>query len=101
MKEVPQMKEKIIDILINKLGYSDHVAGITADDLLFVQPQLKPALKQWVETGTTTNIEVAGFSINMLMEKRGYTFPSALISLDWLLTDPDIAKKELTDEVRR
>jgi hypothetical protein len=35
------------------------------------------------------------------MEKRKYTFPSTLISIDRLLTEPEIARKELADEIRR
>jgi hypothetical protein len=95
------MKEKIIEILKKELNYSDHVAGITADDLLSISPQLKPALSKWLEKREITNVEVSGLSIKHLMEQRGYTFPSALISMDWLLTEPDVAKKELSHEVRR
>ena len=94
------MNDKIEIILINEYKYSDHVAKVTARDLLNLQPQLQLALQAWLDTRTITNIEVEGFSINQLMA-REYTFPSALISLDWLLTEPDVAKAELTDELRR
>ena len=94
------MKENIKYILINEYGYTDHVAEVTAEDLLNLQPQLHAALRAWLDTRAITNVEVEGFSINRLME-REYTFPSALISLDWLLTEPDVAKAELTDELRR
>ena len=95
------MKEKIIEILVKELDYSDHVANITADDLLKIQPQLQPALQTWLDTRDIVNVEVLGFSIKQLMEQRDYTFPSALISMDWLLTDPEIAREELTSEIRR
>ena len=94
------MKEKIVKILIKEYDYSDHVAEVTAEDLLNLQPQLQSAMQAWLDKRTITDIEVHGFSINQLME-REYTFPSALISLDWLLTEPDVAKAELTDELRR
>lgn len=95
------MKDKIAQILVKELNYSDHVAALTAGDLVAVQPQLQPALKTWLDTRSITNAEVGQFSIKLFMEQRGYTFPSALISLDWLLTEPEIAKQELTNEVRR
>jgi hypothetical protein len=94
------MKEKIANILINEYGYSDHAAEVTAADLLNLQPLLQPVLQAWLDTRAITEVEVQGFSINQLMA-REYTFPSALISLDWLLTEPDVAKAELTDEIRR
>jgi hypothetical protein len=40
------MKEKIIEILVKELGYSDHVASVTADDLLSLSPQLKLLLSK-------------------------------------------------------
>jgi len=95
------MKEKIVDILKKELGYSEHVADVTADDLMSLSPQLQAALAKWLDKREVTNVEVLGFSIKQLMEQRGYTFPSALISMDWLLTEPDIAQKELADEIRR
>ena len=95
------MKEKIVDILKKELGYSERVADVTADDLLSLSPQLQPALTKWLDKREVTNMEILGFSIKQLMEQRGYTFPSALISMDWLLTEPDIAQKELTEEIRR
>jgi len=94
------MREKIEQILIDEYSYSDHVASVTADDLLKILPQLQPALQAWTDNRTITNVEVEGFSINQLMA-RDYTFPSALISLHWLLTEPDVAKAELRDELRR
>ena len=94
------MKESIVTILINEYDYSEYVAEVTANDLLNIQPQLQSALKAWLDTHAITNVEIEGFSVKQFME-RGYTFPSALISLDWLLTEPDVAKAELTDELRR
>jgi len=95
------MKAKIIEILKNELAYSDHVADVTAADLQSLSPQLQPALTKWLDKREVTNIEILGFSVKQLMEQRAYTFPSALISMDWLIKEPDIAKKELTDEIRR
>ena len=94
------MKEKIVSILINEYAYSDYVAEVTANDLLNIQPQLQPALQAWLDSRSFTNIEVQGFSINQLMERK-YAFPSALISMDWLLTEPEVAINELTDELMR
>jgi hypothetical protein len=94
------MKEKVVDILKNEYGYSDHAALVTADDLLNILPQLQPALQEWVDTRAITNVEVEGISVNQLMA-REYTFPSALISMHWLLTEPEVAKAELSYEIRK
>ena len=94
------MKENIVQILVSELGYLDHVADITADDLINLQPQLQPILKKWLSDREVENVETNNISITQLIS-RGYTFPSALISMDWLLTEPEIAIKELSNELRR
>lgn len=94
------MKEKIIKILITELDYSEYAANLTADDLLGITQKLQPTLQKWLDTRVMTDIEVSGFSIKMLMEQREFTFPSALIAIDWLLTDPSTAKSALSERFR-
>ncbi|MCL2063218.1 MAG: hypothetical protein FWG98_02460 [Candidatus Cloacimonetes bacterium] len=95
------MKEKIMEILIKELNYSDFVAEQTATDLASIDNQLKPILQKWLNNREITNFEVLGFSIDELMSQRNFTFPSALIAMDWLLTEPEIAMNELSQKYRR
>ena len=95
------MKEKITNILIQELNYSDFVAEQTADDLINLDKQLQPLLEKWLTNREITDFEIQGFSINELMTQRNFTFPSALIAMDWLLTEPDIATNELSQKHRR
>ena len=43
------MKEKIKEILIRELGYSEYVAELTANDLMDLKPELKGALTEWLD----------------------------------------------------
>ena len=95
------MKERIIDILTKELNYSDFAAEQTANDLLNIDNQIKSLLQKWLKTREITNFEVLGFSIDELMSQRNFTFPSALIAMDWLLTEPEIAARELSQKPRR
>ena len=95
------MKEKIIEILTKELNYSDYAADLTADDLLSISEQLQPLLQKWLETREKTNVTIAGFSTKELVTERNYTYPSTLIAMDWLLTEPEIATKELSKKIRR
>jgi len=95
------MKEKIINILTQELDYSDFVAEQTADDLISIDKQLQPLLEKWLSNREITDFEVLVFSINELMRQRNFTFPSALIAMDWLLTEPEIASRELSQKHRR
>lgn len=89
------MKEKIRKILMEKYQYSEHTAEITAEDLLHMEPVLAELLKKWLETGEEGEIKVQGFSIERLKTMHHMGYPAALLSMDWLLKEPDIAGREL------
>ncbi|MCL2063790.1 MAG: hypothetical protein FWG98_05410 [Candidatus Cloacimonetes bacterium] len=95
------MKKKIIELLTKELGYSDYVAEQTANDLLSINHKLQPLLEKWLGTREIKNFEILGFSIDELMSQRNFTFPSALIAMDWLLTEPEIATRELSQKYRK
>lgn len=95
------MLKTIEGILVNELQYSDHVAKTTARDLLNLHPQLKPALDQWVKNRETTDITIESFSTPALMADKGFTYPAALIAMDWLLKEPEMATKQLASDIRR
>ncbi|MCL1912311.1 MAG: hypothetical protein FWG10_00155 [Eubacteriaceae bacterium] len=92
------MEEKIKDILITELDYSKYVAEMTAEDLCNLQPPLDGIRDAWLADRSISDIVVEGFSVSNLL-KAGFTFPSALIAMDWLMDEPDIAKEELASEL--
>lgn len=94
-------KAALEQILITELGYSPFEAAVTADDLLNLQPQLTAAAERWARDRTQTELSVSGFSALELMKRKHFTYPAALIALDWLLTDPEAAARELSQDIRR
>lgn len=90
------MYDTLRQILIRELGYSEHSASITAKDLLSLDKSLQNALRLWVNDRTETELSVAGFTTSWLMTEKGMTYPAALIALDWLIKEPDVAKVELS-----
>ena len=93
------MKQKLKEILMNELAYSEYVAEITLEDLCNLNEELSAILEKWTENRTVTDIAVEGFSLAALMEERGFSFPAALIAMDWLLIEPEIAKTELSGDI--
>ena len=71
------MKQKLKDILVNELSYSDYVAEITLEDLYNLNEVLDDILQKWVDDRTIIDIKIEGFSITALMEERGFSFPAA------------------------
>lgn len=94
-------KSTLEKILVDELEYSHYEASVTANDLLSLHPQLIPAAERWEKDRTETDISFMGFSAKQLMKNKHFTYPAALIALDWLLTEPDIAKKELGGDIVR
>lgn len=94
-------KAVIGQILKNELGYSDYEAEVTAQDLCDLQPQLQPALQEWVSSRKETDLAVGDFSAFELMKKKGFTYPAALIALDWLIVDPQTASADLQSDIKK
>lgn len=96
-----KLKEKIKEILIRELGYSEYVAELTAKDLMDLKPELKGALAEWLDNRREEVISICGISTKDLIEDKEMTYPSALISLNWVLRDPEKAIPELKNIIRR
>lgn len=84
--------EAIKNILIER-GYPEKPAILVAEKLANISPSLKPALDAWLKDGMETDESAEGFSTSSLMSKqKGMTYPAALLSIDWLLREPQKAK---------
>ena len=83
-------KNEIKSILINR-GYSEKDAELVSADLEVIDERLKSALEKWLETETEINVSVNDISIKALMERRKFTYPAALLTLDWIYKEPKIA----------
>ena len=83
-------KNEIKSILINR-GYSEKDAELVSADLEVIDERLKSALEKWPETETEINVSVNDISIKALMERRKFTYPAALLTLDWIYKEPKIA----------
>jgi hypothetical protein len=90
------MKEKIMKILIEDLSYTEYIARVTAEDLLSIDERLMDGLNTWVESGIMKNYSVQSFSTDDFVLRKGFTYPAALIAIDWLLRDYFTAYQELT-----
>lgn len=93
--------KKLCDILVNELDYSEYEAGVTANDLLNLQPRFQPALEKWVENREETDIAIGAISSAKLVRDKKFTYPAALIALDWVATDPETAVPILTSDIRQ
>lgn len=88
-------KNYIYNVLLER-GYDENSARLIAAELTMLHKPLDAYLEKWVQNGTDiTDYSVNGYSIKQLMAERGMTYPAALLTMDWLIKEPDAAVASL------
>lgn len=80
----------IANTLIQR-GYDKEDAVRVALDLNSVNDCLKEALNKWLLDGTETDYKTVGYSILGLKNRFDMTYPAALLSMDWIIKEPEEA----------
>lgn len=79
--------------ILEQRGYPEKAAILVSKELSNISPSLKPALDAWLKDTTETDVSAEGYSTSFLMQKqKGMLYPAALLSIDWLMKEPQIAK---------
>lgn len=85
------------DFIAKKLasqGYNSKTASMVTAEIVKVDNRLNPLVEKWLD-GEEEDYTSQGYSIFGLMKSRGMTYPAALLTIDWLIKQPDAAKKSL------
>ncbi len=86
------MREDIVNILVDRLGRSVGEAGRLNEELKSLDSKLTPLLQRWLDTNTGSDDTLySGYSINSLRESFGMDFIAALLTLDWIIKEPEAA----------
>mgnify|MGYP003466774528 CR=1 FL=1 len=92
------MKTEEIKELLVARGYSQKNAGLVALEIKTLEPSLIPLWEKWVANANSCeNCEAEGYSIKFFMEKQRMTYPAALLTIDWLIKEPNKAKEALKE----
>lgn len=93
--------EQMIDLIVERNGCSRSQAAMIAGDLSRLNPRLQPLLDAWVAEGKEDDDTLyEGYSVNSLKSGMHMLFTGALLTLDWLLRDPETARNALSRGVR-
>ena len=90
------------DIFAKKLteqGYQSKMAEMVAKELMNIDNSLSMHVVSWLKD-ECADFESHGYSIAGLMKERNMTYPAALLTIDWLIKDPENAKKSLEQRIR-
>lgn len=83
--------EKIKSRLVQEFGYSEKGAELVARQLAQLDPKLADAFSRWWRDGSTTDIEIEGFTVQRLMNEHRMNPIAAFLTLNWLLREPNKA----------
>ena len=86
---------RITDRLKEQYHYPEDGARLIAEKLSHSHPEVQKAFWIWWEHGSIGELEVEGYNINRLMKEHDMNPIAALLTLDWLLRDPEKAKASL------
>ncbi|MDD7632338.1 MAG: hypothetical protein SOY43_11440 [Parabacteroides sp.] len=89
----------IQDILIER-GYPEKQAISVTSDLQAIDPTLKDGLQSWLTDQTETEYLIEGVKLSELKQKFDMTYPAALLTMDWLIKEPELAKKSIQRGIR-
>ncbi len=89
------------EVIISRTGCSSQEASQIAAALKTLSPELKPHLKAWLkDEAYTFSDNYGGYSLEKLMDDFGMTFTGAILTLDWLIREPENAKEALAYGIR-
>jgi hypothetical protein len=86
---------ELIPRLTSEFGYPLKGAQIIAEKLVNCTPQIQVAFTKFWEKGEFPNMEVEGYTFASLVSEHGMKPIAALLTLDWLIREPEKAKESL------
>lgn len=91
--------EAIKDILA-MLGYTAKQAVTVAAELEKIDWQLQKGLQIWLAEEKETDYLIEGVKLSELKRKFGMTYPAALLTMDWLIKEPELAMKSINRGIK-
>ena len=91
--------EKIKEVLLER-GYTDKQVNAVIYDLMTIDESLKKGFSLWIELEKETDYTIQGITLSELKNKFGMTYPAALLTMDWLIKEPEKAIESINRGIR-
>ncbi len=88
-------KEEFIEWLVKDLGYPQKGAEIIYSQYLSADKKIQEALRDYKTNGIVTTLEIEGYSVKSLQEDHNMNVIASILTLDYLLKDPQKAIRSL------
>lgn len=90
------MEQEVIKMILIDRGYSEKNAILVSKELQNLAEPLMPLLERWLaDVNDEGEYEIASYSIYQLQKERRMKYPAALLTIDWLIKEPDVALESL------
>lgn len=89
----------IINLLENK-GYHGPEAEMMCRELSQIDTRFNVAVEAWLNSGAETEYEISGVKLSDLMERFNMTYAAAILTMDWVLREPEEAKEAIRQGIR-
>lgn len=91
---------EILEILMQR-GYSERNASLVAEEMINIASQLRHLLEGWLmDKSYCKNYEIGEYSVMRLQKERRMNYPAALLTLDWLIKEPEAALRSLNRGIK-
>ena len=91
--------EQIKQILM-KRGYNEKQAIVASKELLGLDERLKGAFSLWMDKDEETDFTIEGVCMSNLKAKFKMTYPAALLTMDWIIKEPEKAINSIKHGIR-
>ncbi|WP_294611093.1 hypothetical protein [uncultured Bacteroides sp.] len=84
---------EIIQTLKKREGYNEKRAALAASESQHLSKELVPLLNDWLyDANKMQDITVQGISLLHIKKHKCMNYLAALLTMDWLIKEPEIAK---------
>lgn len=90
---------EIEKILIRK-GFSEKESSLIAENLAQMDISLLPLLEKWLIKDMEEDYKIGDLSINLLKSKFNLEYQAALLTMDWIIKEPEIAIEAINKGIK-
>lgn len=87
--------------LISELNYSEFESEEFIEDAKRMDESLRNYLYLWANENKEFEVSINGVSTKWLQKNKNLNYPAALLALDWIIREPEVAKNALLNEFAR
>lgn len=91
-------QQEIYNILLER-GFEQPLATHFSKKLDSIQNELQPCLLAWINNNEEKDFQVGDYTISFFMDVFQMSYPAALVTMDWIIREPEKAKRAIEDGI--